>query len=151
VKRILIAVLGSFLLAIIVGVVLGMMRSSLQIGIVLMRAIISAITVGSLLLVAQTIWSKLFPVSQETSDTETLEVESNSIEEEGIETGSKVDVVFDDNPLGNRSYRTFADSEITIIEDPAQDGTRETGSDVFKHADPHELAQAVRTTLSRDK
>ncbi|NIZ41123.1 hypothetical protein PVA45_06370 [Entomospira entomophila] len=160
-KRLISITVIPFLIAFTINIILGITRDSVKIGLTLWRAILT--TLITVIVITSIHWiikkflpELLIPLSESGDEgSDTFEEEhSLDVAPAVKETGNKVDLVLNDNFFTENNYRDFSakSDDTDEIQDQLRashaSSTPETG--IFTKEDPRILAQAVRTTMSRD-
>ncbi|NIZ46443.1 hypothetical protein PVA44_05925 [Entomospira nematocerorum] len=158
-KRLISITVIPFLIAFTINIILGITRDSVKIGLTLWRAILTTLITWIVITSIHWIIKKFLPELLLPLG-ETGDVDSSSdgtiseLEPETRETGNKVDLVLNDNFFTESNYRDFSAKSDDMNETQDNLGSSATSSTpeagMFTREDPRILAQAVRTTMSRD-
>ncbi|NIZ18980.1 hypothetical protein [Entomospira culicis] len=167
-KRIVTSAIIAFLIALVINIILGVVRSSFKIGLILTNSIATFVIVLFLLWIIKGAVERFLPELNEPLAEKNGEEEGDSSSpehgesgddfsrtdmhnSESVSTGQRVNVVLDDaieNPYYSRSSSDSFSVEGGEQETLAR--SKDLSAESFAHESPEVLAQAVRTALGRD-
>lgn len=164
-RRVFIILSISFFIAMTLGIALGIARDSFRLGFILVRSLMSSVGVLLVFWLVKLVIRYFLPellntVSDDKDDlvkdegAEVISKKDVTSDTDSYNSSKKIDLILNDFPMDMGEYGTLTGKEMNTDTEKQfvhrDDKHHRSDTEMFLGQDAHTLAQAVRTTLSRD-